>query len=236
METLMALSAFPEVVIYDTGSVDDTIEIASQFQNVKVHQATPIGSGVGFGAAHNCAAALCSYDWILSIDSDEVLSPDLIEELKELKLDPNCVYTILRENYFNGRKITFCAGWHPDWVVRLYNRKTTNFSSDLVHEKVIIKGLQVVPLKHGIRHVPYRSTADFLEKMQSYSSLFAAQHQGQKKSSLSRALMHGCASFFKNYFLKRGIVGGREGFILSLYNAQTTYYKYLKLAELNKKL
>jgi hypothetical protein len=112
----------------------------------------------------------------------------------------------------------------------------TQFSTDAVHEKVISKNLTVVKLKHSLKHVPYRSMADFLEKMQIYSSFFAMQHQGKKTSSFSRALFHSCMTFLKNYFLKRGILGGREGFILSVYNAQTTYYKYLKLAELNKKL
>ncbi len=232
LQTLMSVSAFPEVIVYDTGSTDETLEIASQFSNVKIHQA-PITS---FGAAHNCAASLSANEWVLSLDSDEVLSPGLIEELRQLELDPNCVYAILRDNYFNGRKITFCAGWYPDWVVRLYNRKSTGFSNDFVHEKVITKDLKIVKLKHNLKHVPYRSMADFLEKMQTYSSFFARQHQGKKESSLARALFHGCAAFCKNYFFKRGILGGREGFILSLYNAQTTYYKYLKLAELNKKL
>ncbi|MGH2612706.1 MAG: glycosyltransferase family 2 protein [Rhabdochlamydiaceae bacterium] len=232
-QTLMSLASFSEVVVFDTGSTDETLKIASHFPNVKIHQALM----TGFGPAHNAAASLGSNDWILSIDSDEVLSPALIEELQQLdSKDPKCVYAILRDNYFNGKRITFCAGWYPDWVVRLYNRTVTQFSNDIVHEKVITQGLKVIKLKNKLRHVPYRSMADFLEKMQIYSSFFAAQYQGKKQSSLTRALFHGCATFCKNYFFKWGILGGREGFILSLYNAQTTYYKYLKLAELNKKL
>lgn len=231
-QTLESLASFPEVLVVDTGSTDETLKIASRFPNVSIHREEM----TGFGDVHNIAAALCTNDWILAIDSDEMLSSGLIEELKQLTLDPKTVYAILRDNYLNGKRITFCAGWYPDWVVRLYNRKSTQFSSDVVHEKVLSQNLNVVKLKHTIKHVPYRSTADFLEKMQIYSSFFAKQHQGKKQSSLSRALFHSCVAFCKNYFFKRGILGGREGFILSLYNAQTTYYKYLKLAELNKKL
>ncbi len=231
-QTLMSLGSFEEVIVLDTGSTDETLEIASQFPNVKIHQA-PMS---GFGAIHNQAAHLSASDWILSIDSDEVLTPELIDEIQKLTLELNCVYAIQRDNYFNGKKITFCAGWHPDWVIRLYNRKTTTFSSDAVHEKILSSNLRVVKLKHRLAHVPYRSMSDFLDKMQNYSSLFALQHKGKKESSLTRALFHGSAAFCKNYFFKRGIFGGREGFILSVYNAQTTYYKYLKLAELNKKL
>ncbi len=72
--------------------------------------------------------------------------------------------------------------------------------------------------------------------MQKYSTLFAEQNRGKKRSSLSKALIHGISAFIKNYFFKLGIFGGKEGFIISLYNSQTAYYKYLKLAELNKKL
>ena len=231
-ETLKSLLSFPEVIVFDTGSTDETLEIASQFPNVKIHHA----SMKGFGAAHNEAAKLSSYDWILSIDSDETLSPELSQEIHALKLNPQCVYAILRDNYLNGKKITFCAGWHPDWVIRIYNKNNTHFSTDAVHEKVLTENLQVIKLRHTLRHIPYRTTADFLEKMQLYSSFFAKQHQGKKQSSLAHAIFHSWLAFCKNYFLKRGIFGGREGFILSLYNAQTTYYKYLKLAELNKKL
>lgn len=231
-ETLHSLIDFPEVVVYDNGSTDDTIEIALQFKNVKVHH----GKTDGFGAMHNAAAAVGKFDWVLSIDSDEVVSAELVDEILQLKLDPLCVYAIERDNYLNGKKIRFCAGWHPDWVIRLYNRTSTRVSNDAVHEKVISDNLRVVKLNGKMKHVPYRSMDDFLEKMQKYSTLFARQHQGKKKSSLTKAFVHGVTAFCKNYFLKRGFLGGREGYILSVYNAQTTYYKYLKLAELNKKL
>ena len=231
-ETLQSLVAFSEVVIYDNGSTDKTIEICEQFKNVKVHH----GPFQGFGPMHNAAAAVGSNDWVLAIDSDEVVSRELADEILQLKLDPQCVYAIERDNYLNGKKIRFCAGWHPDWVIRLYHRKSTRFTDDQVHEKVITKNLRVLKLQNTIKHVPYRSMSDFLDKMQKYSTLFARQHQGKKESSVGKALVHGVVAFCKNYFLKRGFLGGREGYILSVYNAQTTYYKYLKLAELNKKL
>jgi glycosyltransferase involved in cell wall biosynthesis len=233
-ETLLSVTAFPEVIIFDTGSTDETLKIAAQFPNVKIYGALM----TGFGAVHNAAAAVCSNEWILSIDSDEVLSPGLVDELRELKLESQKVYAILRDNYLNNKRITFCAGWYPDWVIRLYNRNYARFSDDVVHEKIIPlkESFVVVRLKHTLKHVPYRSIDDFLRKMQTYSSYFALQNQGKKRSSLMHALLHGTAAFCKNYFFKRGIFGGKEGLVLSIYNAQTAYYKYLKLAELNKKI
>jgi len=230
--TLHSLETFSEVIVLDTGSIDDTLEIAGEFPNVKIHHA----EFKGFGPLHNEATALVSHDWVLSIDSDEILTPELVQEIHRLDLDPNEVYSIQRDNYFNGKKIRCCAGWYPDPVVRLYNRRKTRFSNDAVHEKILREGLRVVALKATLQHTPYRTISDFLEKMQKYSTLFAEQNRGKKRSSFLKALMHGTSAFIKNYFFKLGLLGGKEGFIISLYNSQTAYYKYLKLAELNKKL
>jgi glycosyltransferase involved in cell wall biosynthesis len=232
LATLQSLEAFKEVVIFDTGSTDDTLEIAGEFPNVKICHA----EFKGFGPAHNEASSLASADWILSIDSDEILSPELVREIRDLLFDPECVYSIQRDNYFNGKRIRCCAGWYPDPVIRLYNRKKTRFSNDAVHEKVVTKDLRVISLKSSLKHTPYRTISDFLEKMQKYSTLFAEQNRGKKKSSFFKALMHGTSAFIKSYVFKMGIIGGKEGFIISMYNSQTAYYKYLKLAQLNKNL
>jgi glycosyltransferase involved in cell wall biosynthesis len=232
LATLQALQDFREIILLDNGSIDDTLEIAGQFRNVKIHQE----EFVGFGPMHNKATALASNDWILSIDSDEVLTPELTAEILSLELDASCVYSMQRDNYFNGKRIRCCSGWYPDPVIRLYNRKKTKFSNDAVHEKIITEGLKVVPLIYTLKHTPYRTISDFLDKMQKYSSLFAMQNRGRKKSSFLKALVHGTSAFCKSYIFKCGIFGGKEGFIISLYNSQTSYYKYLKLAELNKKL
>ena len=90
-------------------------------------------------------------------------------------------------------------------------------------------------LKNPMFHTPYRSIADFLSKMQIYSTLFATQHKEKKKSSLSSAIFHGFFAFIKSYILKRGFLGGKEGFIISFYNGECAFYKYLKLAEISYK-
>lgn len=223
-QTLDSLSLFAEVLVVDTGSTDATREIACRYPNVKWID-VPFQ---GFGPTHNMASHLASSDWILSIDSDEVLSSDLAQEIVSLELDPTKVYSLDRHNYFLGKHVRCCSGWYPDPVVRLYHRTTTRFTDVAVHETVITDHLHRVALKGPLLHTPYRSIDDFLTKMQLYSSLFAAQNQG-RSSSLSKALWHACFAFFKNYILKRGIFGGKRGLIISLYNAQTTYYKYLKL-------
>jgi glycosyltransferase involved in cell wall biosynthesis len=225
--TLDSVQHFSEVLVFDTGSQDKTLEIAASYPNVKVIS----GEFTGFGKAHNLASSLARYDWILSIDSDEVLSPPLLQEIQQLDLNPACAYRILRKNYYNDKWIRWCGGWHPDWVVRLYHRQKTRFTDAAVHEKVITERLEVVSLHSPLLHTPYRKISDFLSKMQTYSTLFAEQNKGKKQSSLCQAIFHSWFAFFKSYILKRGFLGGKEGFIISLYNGHTAFYKYLKLAE-----
>lgn len=228
--TLESVQSFPEVVVLDTGSTDRTLEIAKAFPNVKVFS-RPF---LGFGPTHNEASALASYDWIFSLDSDEVMTPELITEIQALTLNPKNIYQIRRDNYFNGKHIRCCSGWYPDIVLRLYHRLATQFSDASVHECVLSDGLNVVSLRHAVLHTPYRGIHDFLAKMQTYTTLFAEQNRHKKKSSLAHAVAHSAYAFFKSYILKRGFLGGKEGFIISLYIGQTAFYKYLKLAELNK--
>ncbi len=229
--TLASLCDCSEVLLVDTGSRDRTLEIARSFPNVSIRE-TPF---TGFGELRNLAAEWAKYDWILAIDTDEVLSKELREELFNLSLDPNCVYAINRHNYYNKKKILGC-GWHPERCVRLYHRDKTAFSNRAVHEKIIPGDLKIIELKSPIYHTPYRSTSDFLAKMQHYSDLFAKEFRGKKRATFATALGHGIWAFLKSYLLKRGIFCGKEGFLISLYNANTAFYKYLKLAEANQTL
>ena len=224
-ETLSSLSLFPEVLVIDTGSTDHTLEIARAFANVKVIEET----FMGFGPLHNKAALLATHDWVLSIDSDEVLSKELVQEILHTKLDPDVVYAIERDNYFNGKRIKCCSGWYPDSVARLYHRGSSSFTNDIIHEKIKTKGLAVKKLQGKLKHTPYPTIEMFLAKMQMYSTLFVEQNKHRKKIFFITVVVYGFFSFFRSYILKRGILGGKEGFIISLYNGHTTYYKYLKL-------
>ena len=102
------------MVLYDTGSKDTTIEIAESFPNVKVIRA----SFVGFGPTHNMASAAARNNWILSIDSDEVATPELVRAIAKETSDVKSVYSFQRHNYFNGKFIKWC-GWYPDRQIRL---------------------------------------------------------------------------------------------------------------------
>jgi glycosyltransferase involved in cell wall biosynthesis len=227
-ETLDSLIWVDEVIVLDNGSTDGTLAIASRYPNVRMYET----EFCGFGPLHNKATELASHDWILSVDSDEVITPELAKEIQELALDPHSIYSIQRQNEFNGRWVKGC-GWHPDRVLRLYNRTATHFSDDAVHERLLSEGLRVVELKARMRHYSYTCIADLLQKMQFYSDLFAKQKRGKKSSSLLRAVVGGWYTFFFSYFVQRGIFCGYEGFVISAFRAHTVFYKYLKLKEEN---
>ncbi|MEM8727974.1 MAG: glycosyltransferase family 2 protein [Chlamydiota bacterium] len=216
---------FEEVVLLDTGSSDATLEIAALYPNVKVFH-SPF---IGFGPLRNRAVDHASNGWILSLDSDEVVGPALAEEILSLRLDIKKVYSFPFNNYFNGKHIKWC-GWYPDRHIRLYNKRVTSFTDDRVHERIRTVGLSEVELNSPIDHYSYRSISDFLLKMETYSTLFAEQNVHGKKSSFTKAVIRGCFAFIRSYLIKRGFLGGKEGYIISVYNAQTTFYKYLKLA------
>jgi glycosyltransferase involved in cell wall biosynthesis len=230
-DVLAALAWCDEIVVFDTGSTDATGEIARSFPNVSWHQLA--GAFPGFGRAHQEAAQRARHDWILAVDSDEVVSAELREEIAGLELDSRTVYVIPFENYFTGRHITTC-GWAPDRHERLFNRRTTSFCASAVHERVETAHLKVVTLRHPIRHYSYRSIEDFLRKMQTYSRLFAQQNAGRKSSSPVKAVARSGWAFFKSYVLERGICQGTEGLVISAYKAQTVFWKYLLLHEMNR--
>ncbi|MBE2897990.1 glycosyltransferase [Pasteurellaceae bacterium 20609_3] len=232
-EVLTALAPFDEVLLLDNGSSDNTLAIAREFDNVRIEH-SPF---IGFGPLKNRASELAKHDWILNIDSDEVLPAPLIAELAALDLsNPATVYAILRLNHYRGRVIKTC-GWYPDYVKRLYNRTLVKFNDNQVHESLVLSAqVQTVRLKNSFDHYSFASSDDLIQKMQQYTALFAQQQKHKKHASLASAISHGLAAFFKNYVLKKGFLSGRDGFVISSANAMGAYYKYIKLAEANENL
>jgi glycosyltransferase involved in cell wall biosynthesis len=225
-EVLSSLSAFPEIVIFDTGSQDSTLSIAKNFPNTSIYER----SFQGFGPAHNEASSLAKYDWIFSLDSDELLSCELKKEILSLgNMPDNYVYSMWRKNIFRNRHITGC-GWYPDRVARLYNKKNTKFSDDLVHEKVLTSTSIVQNLHNPLIHYPMKGCSSFLAKTEHYSTLYAQEHS-KAKASIMKALSHGLFAFCKSYFLQKGWRLGAEGLEISWYNMNCAFYKYAKIRE-----
>lgn len=230
-ECLSALHEFDEIIVLDNGSTDETMQIANSFENVTVHE----HEFIGFGPLKQLAVSYTKNDWVLSIDSDEIFSKELVKEILELNLESKNVYSISRDNYYN-KKLVKCCGWNNDVVERLFDKRSTNFNAKQVHEKLIIPAnSEVVQLKNSFKHYTFDSLSELIFKMDKYSTLYAKENKNKKSSSAAKAFFSGFYAFFKNYILQKGFLCGYEGLIISISNANGAFYKYAKLYEENKK-
>lgn len=229
-QTLNKLKSFEEIIVYDNGSQDLTIEIAEEYPNTKIIR----GDFIGFGATKNRAIESAEYDWIFALDADEQPDEELLAAIQTIHFsENNILYQVSRCNHYREKAIKH-SGWAPDYLIRLFNRQFTKFDNKLVHEAIIIpETANVVTLKGQLNHYGCNGAEDLIAKMQHYSRLYAESYQGKKKSSISKALVHGSGAFFKTYFLKRGFLDGKEGFIIAMANGISKYYRYIKLMEIN---
>ncbi len=229
-KVLDSLKIFDDIVVYSNNSTDKTDEICKKYSNVNLIN----GEFIGFGPTKNLASTYAKNNWILSLDSDEVLSDEFISNLKKLSLKNDNVYTILRTNYYKNTQVKHC--WGDDIIVRLYNKEITSFTDKKVHEKIISDNFHIEEIKGIVKHYPYSTVTDFIVKLDRYSTIFAQDNVGRKNSSPSKAIFNGFFSFIKTYFFKRGFLDGYAGLIIAFSHMATNFYKYIKLYELNKEL
>ena len=227
---LESISWADEVVVLDSGSIDATVEICRSL-GARVE----ITDWPGFGAQKNRAIERCSGDWILSLDADERVTPDLRAAIERAMASPgeHTAFRIPRLSSYCGRTMRH-GGWWPDYVVRLFRRGKARFSEDLVHEKLLVEGTTGT-LKEPLAHEAFVDLQEVLAKMDRYSSA-GAQHllATGAGGSLTRAVGHGLWAFVRTYLLRAGYLDGREGFMLAVSNAEGTYYRYLKLMLLQR--
>lgn len=227
---LDSLELFEDVVVYSNNSSDKTDEIAASYENVNLIQ----GEFLGFGPTKNKAASYAKNNWILSLDADEVLSPEFILSIIVLDLKDNTLYSILRTNYYQKTQVKHC--WGNDTITRLYNRSKTTFTDKHVHEKIIEDGFEVKEISGVVRHYPYSTITDFITKLDRYSTIFAKDNVGKRSSSPLKAFFNGMFSFFKTYIIKGGFLDGYAGLVIAFSHMATNFYKYIKLYELNEEL
>lgn len=217
-----------EVIVLDSGSSDDTVD-----------QARAAGAKVfvdadwqGFGVQKNRALALATGDWVLSLDADEIVPRALREEiLATLRAPKVDVYAMPRLSSFCGHWMRH-GGWWPDPVTRLFRRGAARFSDDRVHERLLHDGAPAM-LRAHLKHYSYDDYEQALDKMNRYSTLGAQQaHAAGKRATLADAWLRGGWAFVRTFVLKRGFLDGRAGWLLARYNAQTTFWKYVKLTRL----
>jgi glycosyltransferase involved in cell wall biosynthesis len=221
--TLTALSAFPEVLVYDNGSRDATIEIARSFPNVRVER----GEFLGFGPTKQRATDLASSDWVLSIDADERPDKELIEAIDAAPLDNERVaYFLHRANLFMGQRIEHGA-WGNDRILRLFNRRQVRFDDAPVHEKLVApENLECRRLDGLLWHDACTSIDQFLHKISQYSEL--ERRKAGKPHSLLNIWFRSRWAFFRSYILQGGWREGWRGLVIANCLGQGSFFKHMK--------
>lgn len=215
-----------QVVVVDTASTDRTVEIATEWGATLSQPA----DWPGFGPQKNRALDLATGEWVLSLDADERLTPELRSEIAAALASPEkaTCFAIPRLSWYCGRFIRH-SGWSPDYVDRLFKRGTARFSDDLVHERLIASG-PVAKLASPMLHYSFMDFSQVLQKIDRYSSASAQQAFARgKRGSVGKAVLHGLWAFIRTYFIRAGFLDGSQGLALAISNAEGSYYRYLKL-------
>lgn len=226
-----------ECVVVEHGSMDNTLEIARGL-GVSVSQ-TP--DWPGFGAQKNRALNLAAGEWILSIDADERVSPELAREItdalqKASTGSQSVAFEIPRLTQFCGVWIRHC-GWTPDYVLRLFKRGEAHFSDDWVHEKLQLMRPEttVVRLKNPLLHYSYPTPEHYWRKLQRYSQDWARErHAHGQTTTMSRAALAAMVAFFRSYVFRLGFLDGAMGFAVCTMQAQSAFGKYFELYYLGR--
>lgn len=222
-ECLQSVSRVRNVVVYDNGSSDQTISIARSFANVNCVQ----GDFLGFGQTKNFAIDLAENDWVLSLDSDELISDLLLEELSKWRpVDDLDAFQIERHNYMMGQCVRY-GGWGNDWLVRLFNRKVHRFTAQAVHESVALeKRSQLKRIRGVIIHNAVRQLSEMLDKVNRYSELSRKADTAVMLPAF--CFVRGIWAFLKSYFIKLGCLAGWRGLVIAVSNFNGVFFKYMK--------
>ena len=224
-QCLASLDFVDEIVVLDQNSIDETLAICERYGAI-VHQQN---EWLGFGKMKNSAVTFCANRWVLSIDADEVVTPELKQAILDLPDEPPvAAYAVNRLSRFLGQWIRFC-GWHPDWVIRLFDRERARFNERAVHEAVQTEG-DTGRLNGLLLHYTYNSMEQYIQKLNHYTTLAAEEAVAAgKRGSIFGAVVRANAAFFRMFFLKSGFRDGWHGLLLCLCSAFYVLTKYVKI-------
>ena len=241
LPTCLASVAFAdELIVVDSASTDNTVELARGFgARVIVTADWP-----GFGLQKQRALDAATGDWVLCIDADEWLDDRLAAAIRQITLAP--LSSAPAAHYALGRMSAFCGqwmragSWYPDVGIRLFKRGSARFSPDLVHERLLLdnqtgtapttKPPKPPELPGLLLHNSMTGLHDAVDKMNRYSSGRATELRARgRRGGVGRAVGHGRWAFFRGYVLRRGFQDGRLGFVLAMLDGQASYFRYLKM-------
>ena len=228
--TLESLKWADEIIVVDSFSTDDTVDIAREYGARILSE-----EFCGFGNLRNLALAAASHDWMLSIDADERCTPELAAEIRRVSQDPRCdAYHVPRKSHFMGQWMRH-SGWYPDYrQPQFFNRTKMRYRKDLVHEGFELNGRLGYLSEHVLQY-PWPTVEVGTAKLQRYSTLMAQRYaRMNKRASLGKLVGSPVGMFFKVYFLQQGFRDRQYGFILAVLYAYYTFLKYAKLWELQR--
>ncbi len=231
-ETLASVQGIgEEILLYDSGSTDNSVEIAKAYGARIAY-----GDWEGYGRNRYKASQLATYDWILMIDTDEVLDAELKKAIVCIDLTKeHLVYNMRYKNFYGSKEIKF-GEWGNDAHIRMANRKTVQIDQEIVHEKLFLQpGLHIKTLAGFIKHYTVNNSIDYARKAMEYASLSADKYLKQgKHASFIKIYIAPLFAFVQNYFFKMGFRDGWKGFVCAGMTAWYTFMKYAKLKELER--
>ncbi|MBV9085931.1 MAG: glycosyltransferase family 2 protein [Acidobacteriaceae bacterium] len=229
---LDSVASADERIVVDAESTDGTVNIA------RAHGAIVyVEPWKGYAPQRICALSKCTGDWIFVLDADEVVDPQLLQEIRSVTSRADRVrgYFVKRKNYFLGRWMRH-GGYYPDPKLRLMRRGYESVIERPVHEALTVDG-PTATLEHELVHLSYPTLEQYLDHMNRYSTLGAeiVVASGERHFSLFDVLLRPFSTFVYNYFLRLGLLDGREGLLLHLYHAVYVSWKYAKAWELARR-
>ncbi|MCE5280709.1 MAG: glycosyltransferase family 2 protein [Deltaproteobacteria bacterium] len=229
-DCLRSVAFARQVVVVDSGSEDGTLRIAAAFGCEVFSE-----SWRGFGAQKQSAIEKCREEWILVLDADERIPTETGQAIRGIvgSADAAAGYSFPRKNFFQGRWIRH-AGWWPDRVVRLFRRGRGRLTEARVHEAVVVEG-RIEALETPIEHWTESRLGVILNKIDRYSTLGAEEALAQgRQSSVVSAFARSALTFCQDYLLRGGFLDGPQGLTLAVTDATNKFFKYAKLAEMNR--
>ena len=223
-----------EIVILDSGSTDATQQIAEQY-GAKFYQNT---DWPGFGKQRQLAQQYVTSDYVLWLDADERVTPELRQSIQAAIAQdaPNTAYKIPRLSEIFGHKIRH-SGWYPDYVIRLYRKDFAHYGDQLVHEKVELPAnANIQKLQGDLLHYTYQNIHHYLVKSAGYAKAWADQREkAGKKATLWQGISHAVGCFVKMYVIRLGFLDGKAGLLLAILSAHSTFVKYADLWVITQK-
>lgn len=220
-----------EIIVVDSGSTDGTEGVAREFGARWVHQ-----DWLGFLHQKNTALRLARHDWVLSLDADEALSPDLFSELMAVKEAGPSVgiagFSMPRCVLYDGKWIRH-GDWYPDRLVRLFQKSVAKFAGGKVHERLELEGT-VQELEGELEHHSFLDAADHWARCEKYARLWAEmKHEEGQTARRLDGPVHAAVRWLRGYLFRGGFLDGAQGWQIALFNAREVNLKYRLLRQMN---